>query len=466
VTPQWQEFSYTFSSTATTTDKITRLLIGLGYTSNDTYWIDDVELIPDTLSSIKAPSFENSTSVINANWNVYIDQLSYGSNSVDCTTATDGSCSEKITSNIATTTDWIINMYQYASTSANQTYVLTFDAKASLQRDANVYLQQNYGAKDMLSDDVPYTIYTTWNHYAIELTADATDSGQIDFANSGAATRNIWFDNIHLVRKQATKVTAPPPVFTGIYDSSGSSTASAYQIQVITRGGDWSSPLWDSGKTTISPQTHIGSRTATSTYAGPSLPADGTDAQKYYWRMKVWDSSNNPSPWTNGNDFFMTPGNRVQDLTYTYDADGNITHLVDGSYTKTAKTVDYTYDALNRLTKASTTPAIDSGAPNAGGNVTEAWTYDALGNILTDATTTGGVTSTSTYIYAGNTGSSYADPDAATQVGNDSLTYDKNGDTLTGFGLTNVFDWRNRLATTTGPATSSTATTRMIAGYA
>ena len=132
----------------------------------------------------------------------------------------------------------------------------------------------------------------------------------------------------------------------------------------------------------------------------------------------------------------------------------------------TVVTVDYTYDSLNRLTKASTTPAIDSGAANAGGNVTEAWTYDALGNILTDATTTGGVTSTSTYTYAGNTGSSYADPDAATQVGNDSLTYDKNGDTLTGFGLTNVFDWRNRLATTTGPATSSTATTRMIAGYA
>jgi hypothetical protein len=56
-----------------------------------------------------------------------------------------------------------------------------------------------------------------------------------------------------------------------------------------------------------------------STYAGPTLPSDGTDAQKYFWRMMTWDQNNNPSPWTNGDDFFMTPGNRVQDLSYTYD---------------------------------------------------------------------------------------------------------------------------------------------------
>jgi YD repeat-containing protein len=158
----------------------------------------------------------------------------------------------------------------------------------------------------------------------------------------------------------------------------------------------------------------------------------------------------------------MTPGNRVQDLTYTYDANGNITHLVDASFTKTAKKVDYTYDDLNRLIKASTTPDVASGAPHSGSNYTEAWTYDALGNILTDATSTGGVTATTTYTYAGNTGSSYADPDAATQIGNDALTYDKNGNTLTGFGLTNVFDWRDRLATTTARPASSIATMKII----
>jgi hypothetical protein len=50
--------------------------------------------------------------------------------------------------------------------------------------------------------------------------------------------------------------------------------------------------------------------------------------------MKVWNQAGTSSPWTNGNDFFFTPGNRVQDLSCTYDAIGNITRI--------AKVVDYT----------------------------------------------------------------------------------------------------------------------------
>ena len=78
--------------------------------------------------------------------------------------------------------------------------------------------------------------------------------------------------------------------------------------------------------------------------------------------------------------------------------------------------VDYTYDDLNRLTQASTTPDIASGAPNAGHNMIEKWSYDALGNILTDATTTlSGGWATTTYSYAGT---SYANSNAATRVRN------------------------------------------------
>jgi hypothetical protein len=155
---------------------------------------------------------------------------------------------------------------------------------------------------------------------------------------------------VRLFTKQNTKL-GPTPHFNGIYDPIASSTASKYQIQVIQKGGDWNSPVWDSGQVTLSPQTAVGKRTATSSYAGPTL----SDASKYFWRLKVWNEAGTSSPWTNGDDFFFTPGNRVQDLSYTYDANGNITHLVDTSFTKTAKVVDYTYDDLNRLTQASTT---------------------------------------------------------------------------------------------------------------
>jgi len=57
-------------------------------------------------------------------------------------------------------------------------------------------------------------------------------------------------------------------------------------------------------------------------------------------------------------------------LSYTYDANGNITHIVDASFTKTAKVVDYTYDDLNRL-KQARRPRYRSGASNAGRNMTE-----------------------------------------------------------------------------------------------
>lgn len=50
-------------------------------------------------------------------------------------------------------------------------------------------------------------------------------------------------------------------------------------------------------------------------------------------------------------------GTKTQDLTYTYDSNGNITRIVDNSQTQSKKTTNFTYDALNRLTSASSTVA-------------------------------------------------------------------------------------------------------------
>lgn len=110
-------------------------------------------------------------------------------------------------------------------------------------------------------------------------------------------------------------------------------------------------------------------------------------------------------------------GTKLQDTTYTYDAVGNISRIVDASQTNSAKTVDYTYDALNRLLTAVTT-----GAAN-GQNYSEAYTYDAIGNILTK-------TGQGAYTYAGNVGSSYANPHAVTQISATTYSYDANGNML------------------------------------
>jgi YD repeat-containing protein len=97
----------------------------------------------------------------------------------------------------------------------------------------------------------------------------------------------------------------------------------------------------------------------------------------------------------------LTNGSHAQDLAYTYDPLGNITQIVDNGTAGTGKVVNYTYDDLARLLTAATTLA--SSTP-----YSYSYTYDALGNI-----TSGPL---GTYTYAGNTGSSYADPDAVTTV--------------------------------------------------
>ncbi len=93
---------------------------------------------------------------------------------------------------------------------------------------------------------------------------------------------------------------------------------------------------------------------------------------------------------------------RAQDLTYTYDTVGNITQITDASNSATNKVVRYAYDALNRLTAASTTSATTTP------DYSYSYTYDKLGNITSGPA---GV-----YAYLGNVGSTYANPHALTAL--------------------------------------------------
>ncbi len=108
---------------------------------------------------------------------------------------------------------------------------------------------------------------------------------------------------------------------------------------------------------------------------------------------------------------------KAQDISYTYDAVGNITQLVEAGATSTRRTVSYGYDDLYRLTSASAT-----GTSSGISGYNQTFSYDALGNLLSS--------DQGDYAYAGNTGSSYANPDAATTVGSFGLTYDNNGNLI------------------------------------
>ena len=157
----------------------------------------------------------------------------------------------------------------------------------------------------------------------------------------------------------------------------------------------------------------------------------------------------------------------LQDLTYTYDALGNITSIADVSDTNTQKTTTYVYDDLSRLLSEAI-----AGSPVSGGNTTTTYTYNAIGNIATISPDPSTGIGTATYTYAGNTtADSYANPHAVTAITNSStantttFTYDHNGN-LTGDGTAvYAWDYANRLTTIT-PATGTPSTYTYDTGMA
>ena len=113
----------------------------------------------------------------------------------------------------------------------------------------------------------------------------------------------------------------------------------------------------------------------------------------------------------------------IQDDAYTFDALGN---LIQSQDLVQGLTEDFTYDALNRLTQSS----FDDGSTT----TDKDYTYDTLGNLLTKGRMAG-TSYTGTYTY----GESGAGPHAVTTVNldstNHSFTYDLNGNQTAGVNL-------------------------------
>ncbi|MEM9336909.1 MAG: SpvB/TcaC N-terminal domain-containing protein, partial [Patescibacteria group bacterium] len=123
----------------------------------------------------------------------------------------------------------------------------------------------------------------------------------------------------------------------------------------------------------------------------------------------------------------------LQHFSYEYDNVGNITKIVNQSLLDNG-TIFYDYDDLYRLTRASSSNATSSQ------DYLRTYAYNALGN-LTSKSDQG------SYLYAGDTGGSYANPHAPTSIAGNAVTYDNVGNVLTYDGDTNVWNYRQELVT-------------------
>ena len=133
-----------------------------------------------------------------------------------------------------------------------------------------------------------------------------------------------------------------------------------------------------------------------------------------------------------------------QNFEYTYDANGNITKIIDSSNTSASKVVDYVYDDLNRMASATAT-----GVASGQSTYTHTYAYNAIGDI-----TSGPV---GTYSYSGSSGSNWANPHAATSVNSVTNTYDKDGNNTADGTLTNTWNYKDQLTQTVNGGTTLTS---------
>ena len=112
----------------------------------------------------------------------------------------------------------------------------------------------------------------------------------------------------------------------------------------------------------------------------------------------------------------------VQNLSYTFDVNGNITGITNNL--NSAKNKTYTYDALDRLTAGT----------GAWGSLS--WTYDGVGNRLTQNDSTG----SKTYTYQNGTNKLTGITGASS-----SFTFDANGNTITENSRDYIYNQNQRL---------------------
>ncbi len=141
----------------------------------------------------------------------------------------------------------------------------------------------------------------------------------------------------------------------------------------------------------------------------------------------------------------------LQNLTYTYDAVGNVVSIADAKVSGGTQTQSFSYDALDRLLSASA-----SGGSGGQGQYSESYSYNAIGNLMSK----GGVN----YTYPAS-GQGSVRPHAVSSTSNGgSFSYDNNGNMTSrrlqtgGTTYSQQWDYENRLKQVTYSGHTTTFT--------
>jgi RHS repeat-associated protein len=283
----------------------------------------------------------------------------------------------------------------------------------------------------------------------------------------------------------ATDWAVPPALASETFTTTATYDALRRPVDVTTPDGSVSSPTFNVRNLLESMSVRVrGAATATTFVAGASYNAKGQRQSMAYGNGAASSYTYDPKSFRLTELVTTRPpgGSPVQDLKYTYDAVGNVSHIGDAAqqtvfFANQAVSADndYTYDALYRLVEATGRELLaNAAAPQVTWDDSarvsgplpsdtramqaykEVYEYDAVGN-FTSQTHTAAV---------GSWGRTYAYDEPAVPAGNNHLTstkvgattetytYDANGNVTSMPQLpTMTWDWKNMLQSSASQVT-------------
>jgi RHS repeat-associated protein len=300
---------------------------------------------------------------------------------------------------------------------ANGNLVSTVDANGnSTQTAGDGTTTRTYDAANRLtatgySDSTP----------GVSLTYDAV--GNRTQISDGGGTQTYTYD----AANRLTGVTRGTNTFSYAYDLAGNPTSRTYPDGTVTTYG------YDNDERLAS-ATSGGVTTSYAYDPASNLVTTTLPSGNGYVETRTYDRAGRLTDVKNAK-----AGATLSEFAVTTDAVGNPTTVVrSGAVTSTTT---YGYDANDRLTSV----CFLANCPG-GSDPFIRWTYDAVGNRLTEARPTG------------TTNYTYNNADQMTQAGSTAYTYDQNGNEKTAGSRTFTYDLANRLISTTSGSTTTTYT--------
>jgi RHS repeat-associated protein len=249
-------------------------------------------------------------------------------------------------------------------------------------------------------------------------------AGNTTQMTDGGGSQTYTYD----AANRLTGVTRGTNTFSYAYDVVGNVTSRTYPDSTVTTYG------YDNDERLAS-ATSGGVTTSYGYDPASNLVTTTLPSGNGYVETRTYDRAGRLSDVKN-----VKAGATLSEFAVTMDAVGNPTTVVRSG--AVASTTTYGYDADDRLTSV----CFQAGSCPGGSDPFIRWTYDAVGNRLTEARPTG------------TTNYTYNNADQMTQAGSTAYTYDQNGNQKTAGTKTFSYDLANRLISNTSGSTTTTYT--------